>query len=540
MNRAPQREAPGESADQRASQESLSELSWLAVLENTRPYHMSLVVTLGFWMLCYAVALNHAMWRDEWQPLVAARDTQGYAEFLEANQWMGMAGFFSFCWLVMQSGLGIWFFKLVLVTIAAVGIWVFCLHAPFSRMQKVFFAFGYFPFYEYGAIMRNYGIIFTTSVIGITILASPKMNPVAFGVCLAAMAQTHTFGVMLSLVFGATFLYELHRRRALTCSYFARPASVTGLGIAMISIVVAATPLVRAVFTEPEWVFAALTGGVVRTDSYFNRFFESLSYPARGWLPVPLFGAWNSHLLDLWPWSQVVVGLLILGAVVPILAGSSTATIFFTLGLAALGALFTQFPVTNMRHHGHYFVMLVLAFWLRESIGSQDARDVGRRGVLKGICRMRSPLLTGLLIVHAVVGMIFTLQEQVVPFSGSREAAQIIRDSEPPDVLVIADIDAWAMPVSGFLGRPVYVASRREFGSFVKIDPMRRWLPLRPDELAQIIEERLAVEQRDVVLVTNYPISVPADLGSPIGVVDRSITDERYFIFRIRYRRQGR
>jgi len=492
-------------------------------------------VALGFFATCYWMSLRHVMWRDEWQPLVTARDTTTYVEFLRGIEWWGMTGFFSFCWLIQQAGLGLWFFKLALVSIAAIGIYMFSRWSPFPLALNALFAFGYFPLYEYGSILRNYGIILTTSILATSIITSPRMHPLAFGICLAAMPQTNAFGLAFCLVFGPTYVYELHRRGRLTRSFLAAPATIAGIVIALAGIAAAGIPIAETVFAAPDWVADVTTGGNRRTDPHFNRFRESLVFPVRGWLPIPLFGSWNSHFLDPLPTAQITLGAGIALATLAWVARSRTALMFFGLGMAWLAVLFSHTPWNAMRYHGHYFVILVLALWMVERLS--PAPSVPTQGARRMFLLCQRPFLAGLLVVHAVVGVIFTMQEYVVPFSGSREAARIIRDNEAPDVLVIGDVDAWMVPLSGCLGRPVYIASRREFGSFVKLDAKRRWSPLPADELAAVIQERLAAERRDVVLVTNYPIRMPEEFGKVIGMVDRSITDERYFVFRIRYRR---
>jgi hypothetical protein len=142
------------------------------------------------------------------------------------------------------------------------------------------------------------------------------------------------------------------------------------------------------------------------------------------------------------------------------------------------------------------------------------------------------------LLVHAVVAAVFVAQEQVVPFSGSREAAKIIRENEPPDVPIVGDPDYAMISLCGYLDKEVYIASRREFGAFTRVDKRRRGTPLSPDELSTVVRERLSTEKRDIVLVTNYPINMPAEMGALLGVTN-SITDERYHIYRIRYRRSA-
>jgi hypothetical protein len=151
-----------------------------------------------------------------------------------------------------------------------------------------------------------------------------------------------------------------------------------------------------------------------------------------------------------------------------------------------------------------------MAWWFAEQDTPADAGSTDGHflnyGFIRGItsANARRLFLTTVLMVHAIVGVTFFVQERVVPFSGSQQAANIIRDKEAPDVLVVVDPDYAAISLAGCLERPVWIASRREFGAFTKVDTQRRGTPLSPDELGAAVSDRL--------------------------------TDENYFIYRIRYR----
>jgi hypothetical protein len=140
--------------------------------------------------------------------------------------------------------------------------------------------------------------------------------------------------------------------------------------------------------------------------------------------------------------------------------------------------------------------------------------------------------------VHAVVGFMFTVQEQLIPFSGARDAARLIKANEPPDVLVIGDPDYAMISLAGYLDRPVYIASRQEPGAFTRVDKKRRAAPLSSQELSAVVSGRLAAERRDVVLVTSYEVLMPAEMGMLLGAT-RGITDERYYVYRMRYQSGG-
>ena len=219
------------------------------------------------------------------------------------------------------------------------------------------------------------------------------------------------------------------------------------------------------------------------------------------------------------------------------LVGCRTAVFLFVASMLALGAILCHLPWTSLRYHGPYYLALVCSYWLAEARNPPPAAGTPRN-VLDGIRASRSHLFTGLLLVHAIVGLTFAVQEQVIPFSGARDAANLIRTNEPPDVLVVGDPDYAMISLAGYLDRPVYIASREEPGAFTRVDKRRRGTPLTAEELTRVVSGRLAAERRDVILVTNYQITMPAEMGMLVGAT-RGICDERYFIYRLRYRRPG-
>lgn len=491
----------------------------------------ALAVTAAFTVVNLWTVFRHVMWRDEWQPLVWTRYTANWSEFYEAIRYMMCIGFWSFCWLIEQLGLGDGFFKLVHVLITAAGMYILCRYAPFTKLQKVLFVFGYYPLYEYGTILRNYSSVMTLCIACTALLASRVLRPLAFGATAAVLTQASTFGIFWTFVLGTTYLFELRRRGALCLAFFTQPRVLAGVALALASLAFAAAFIVL-----PDWALEAMLGRPPRADSRWVRLWESLPFAARGWIPVPLFGMRDTQFLDPWPWLLILLGLGMAGVIVATLSKSPTGLVLFGLGTLMFGAFFCNSPWPAMRYQGNWFLLLILSSWVAESLGSEGWSLFGGNRVVSWLREHRSPMLTGLLVVHVMVAALFIAQEQVVPFSGSLEAVNLIRQNEPPDVLVIGDPDYPMESIAGYLGRPVYIASRRELGAFVKIERGRRGAPLSPAELSEVIAERLAAEKRDVVLVTSYPVQVPPEVGTLLGQT-RSITDEQFFVFRIRYRR---
>lgn len=476
-------------------------------------------------------ALRHVMWRDEWMPLNTARFSSGVGEWFAEIKYIGRWAFFGMAWLVEQCGGHPWLFKLVIVSISTIGVFIVCRYAPFTWPQKALFAFGYYPFYEYGTILRDYSIVWTAAVGCCALLAATRWRPLAFSLALSVLFQTNPFGLGLGCAFGATYLFDMWRTGRLTGPTLRQPGVWSGGMIALLSFLVAFKSM-----TPPREIAEIVLGMPLRTDSHWVRLLESLPFPARAWLPVPLYGAWNSQVLDPWPWLQVALGVAIAAVVIGTIRIEPTALFLFVIGMVFMGAILCHVPWVALRYHGPYYLLLVCSYWIMQARHAGLGDPAGWPSAFRWTYANRESLFTGLLLIHAIVGVMFVVQEQVVPFSGSREAAELIRQNEPPDVLIIGDPDYAMAPLAGYLDRPVWIASRREPGAFQRVDKRRRGTPLSSDELSAAIAERLAAEKRDIVLATIYPVSMPPEVGMPLGVT-RSITDERFFIYRIRYRR---
>lgn len=476
-------------------------------------------------------AFCHVMWRDEWMPLNVARFSSDFGEWFAEIKYIGRWAFFGLTWLIEQCGGHPWLFKLAIIATSTLGVYLVCRFAPFTWFQKLLFAFGYYPLYEYGTILRDYSIVWTAAVGCCALLVSPRWRPLAFGIVLATLCQTNPFGFGLGCAFGSTYLFDMLRAGRFTRETLLRPNVWCGGLVAITSLLFAYKTM-----SPPPEIAEIVLGAPLRTDSHWVRLIESLPFPARAWLPIPLFGGWNSQVLDPWPWLQIAIGAGMAAVVICTVRIEATALFLFVIGMLGIGAILCHIPWVALRYHGPYFLLLVCAYWIMQARRPNPVAPTGWLPMCRSVFVTRESLFTGLLAVHAFVAMVFIAQEQVVPFSGSFEAAEIIRQSEPPDVLVVGDPDYAMISLAGCLDRPVWIASRRELGAFTRVDTRRRGTPLGPEELSAAVSDRLAAEKRDIILVTNYQVAMPAELGMPLGAT-RSITDERYFVYRIRYRR---
>lgn len=488
----------------------------------------ALATACAFFVVNLFFALRHVMWRDEWMPLTVARFTPGYGEFFEHIKYIGRIGFFSLCWLLENADQSLCVFKVFLVLVSSAGVFVLCHYSPLSRVQKVLFSFGYYPLYEYGTILRDYSIIGALSIVCCALLNSARWRPLAFSLAVALLLQTNPFGLALACALAATYAFDAWKKGRLTPELL-RNTPALGGGVLVVCSFFAA---LRTMIPPPE-VAEIVLGQPLRQDSHFVRLIESLPFPARGWLPAPLFGIWNSQILDPWPTVQIFLTFVLTAAIVAILWRNKTALFLFAIGMLGLGSVLCHLPWTALRYHGPYFLLLIFAYWTLRSGPVKEGDGTAGAWPANWLRRHASALLTVLLTVHVVVSATFLLQEQLIPFSGSKDAAEIIRKSAPPDAPIIGDPDYLMISLSGYLGREVYIASRDELGSFTKVDQKRRPTILSPNELSRVVSQQAQKHRRDLVLVTGYEIQMPSEMGKLLGAT-RGVTGENYFVYLVK------
>jgi hypothetical protein len=339
------------------------------------------------------------------------------------------------------------------------------------------------------------------------------------------LLQTNPFGLALACALGATFVFDAWQKGRLTHELLGNTSAVGGAVLVLCSFFAA----LKTMIPPPDMAEIVL-GQPLRQDSHFVRLLESLPFPVRGWLPVPMFGTWNSQILDPWPEVQIFLTFGLIAAVVVILWPNNKALFLFSIGMLGLGAVLCHLPWTALRYHGPYFLLLVFAYWTLRSAPQEGKTDLAAAGPAGWLRSRASALMTALLTVHVVVSAIFLLQEQVIPFSGSKDAAEIIRKGAPANAPIIGDPDYLMISLAGYLGREVYIASREEMGSFTKVDRRRRPTILSPDELARVVGTQAQKHGRDLVLVTGYEIGMPPEMGRQLGAT-RSVTGENYFVY---------
>ena len=178
-----------------------------------KSYHKNnvfeIVLIIIFAVITLIGILNHAMWRDELNGWLIARDSYSFINFFDNIKYEGHPLIWYVClWFLNQitgNPLAMQFFHWF-IAIASVSIFV--IFSPFTKTQKILFIFGYLPLYEYSVISRNYGIGVLSIFIFCACFKTRHNSYLPLALILAIMANTNAYCLLISLALGFTLTIE--------------------------------------------------------------------------------------------------------------------------------------------------------------------------------------------------------------------------------------------------------------------------------------------------------------------------------------------
>jgi len=114
-----------------------------------------------FLALSILLITHHEFWRDEVHAWDIAKDSQSLSQFVHyMRQSEGTPYLWNFILFLVSHFISsnIEVMKVIHLTFSTAAAFLFLKFAPFNKLARVLFVFGYFSFFEYSIISRNYAM----------------------------------------------------------------------------------------------------------------------------------------------------------------------------------------------------------------------------------------------------------------------------------------------------------------------------------------------------------------------------------------------
>ena len=480
-----------------------------------KPSVQATCVAVSHFVLSLILLQNHEMWYDELHPWVVATRSDSLPELLAYSRYDGHPALWYLCvWLISLSCSSPSAMQFFHVGIASAAVFVFVRSSPFTFRQKVLFTLGYYSFYEYCSLARNYGIEVLLIFIACTLWRNRKQHYFHLGLVLLLLSNTNVFGMFIAVTLAAGLIFE----QALGRLHTAYSTEQVGLGSV---ITLCALVGLGIVMSLSQMIPPA--DGAYSSNWYFgfypDRLYSLLINLRNAYLavpgPSPVF--WHINLFQYRSWLEapsMTLSLLCMGAVGGIVRKKTVPLLVFAVSNFLMFFFFYVKYLGSPRHHGQLFIVFVTTLWLASFYKEDSSRTIAFPGE-RSRERALSLILTAILAIHTVGGVKAQIHESSLVFSAARDTAAYLTAQGLDKAPLVGYPDFAIAAILGYLDKQdVFYPQGHRFGSFVRWDTTRLQNVSTQDVVCSA--RRLAhLKQTDVVLVLNYEL--PEDIRVEAG-----------------------
>jgi len=422
------------------------------------------VLVLGFLLVCGFNIVHHAMWRDEMQPWLFARDSASIPELLRNMHYETNPRL----WYLILFGVSRFTRDPVAMQIAnfviiGAAIIVFVRRCPLPLCLKALTVFGFFFVYEWGTISRDYSLGVLSCFMFCAWFPKRGKGYLPLAMMLFLAMQSNVCAATIAVALAALLVFEAMTDAEVRARISHR--KVDAASSALLLVVGAA--LVLWSVTQPPDVDPStrlLTGGV----TVGNRLMNAFSALSDGFLP--LLERSQDNELSGEPLLRLIAGIVLFP--LTLLFFRRTRLIYWTyLTGAVLLLLFACVKMDMaLRHEGHFFLWFIICIWLA-CLPTESDESNGIRAF--NLSSYQRSFLSFILIVQLSDAVISSVKGARIPFSASREAALYIEQNHLTGVPIVGYPDYSAMPVSGYLDEKIYYLDSERWGTFIIEDNKR-------------------------------------------------------------------
>jgi len=503
--------------------------------------HFESFLLLAFFILGLLGILNHAMWRDELNGWLIARDSPSLTDFWNNIRYEGHPILWYAClYLLNQITRNAITMQLFHLLLATMGMGLFIYFSPFSRLQKLLFTLGYLPIYEYLLISRNYaiGVLFLFAFC--TLFKSREKSYLGLAIILALLANSNAYCLLITVALTITLVVEY-----IASKYIDLEIKINAsLQNALFSLLIVLLGISLSVILLMPPTDSTLQGGA---DQWFlqwdfHRFNQALTR------------IWNSYILVLVPGDSkppdvflfAIISLGILAFVITIFLEYPIILGFYLMGTGGI-VLFTYLKfLGSARHYGHLYLILITAFWLTRyyspsNILTQYIFKIPEKFTLiitRWLNWTKKYKLTFLMIIlyaQLAAGIVSFSRDVFLPYSASRETAQYIKAKDWKDRFIVGSEDFTIAPISGYLQRKIYYPESQAEGSFVLFNQQRKIV--NDQEILDQLQKLIHQNAKPLLLILNRKLDAsPSGLTiEPIKEFTHSfIGNETYYLYEIK------
>jgi hypothetical protein len=505
--------------------------------DNLGVHSLAWVITSAFFLLGAYLLSNHEMWRDEIQAWLLARDSHSVPSLFANLKYEGHPGLWYLLLMpltrVSHSPTAMQALHLLLATST---IYVFARYSPFRPIQKLLFSFGYFPFYEYSIISRNYGLGVLLIFVFCSLFERRYTKSLVISLVLFLLCHTSVFALIIAIVlfFGLLLDFCYYKRSHKSFDRSDTYKIYVGfliIGLGIITAVLQLIPPADSGYDAVGWHLSLAFPPGLRT--------LTVAYVPIPYLDLHFWGtsAWmgNRYVRD---FTEITVFSFVVFSMIGFVRKPF---VFFLFAGSTLGLLaFFQIKINaGIRHTGFLFITFILSAWLYRCC-EQANWSVFSESSRKKWETLFSHSVTVILLLHVGASFVAASIDYGHPFSMAKSVAQYINERGLNNRLIVGYRDTTTSAIVGYLGvGEAYYPQGDRFGSYVRLDKQRN-LGITEKEVVDKARQLKARELTDgktegVLIIFNKPLGNDLVQASKLQKIEEFtgaiVRDENFYIY---------
>ena len=406
---------------------------------------------------------SHVLWRDEMQGWLVAVGSENIRELWANNAPSGHPIVYPILTyissIIYENPVSMQIMQWML---AAISLFIFLRWAPFTKLHKLLFTFGYFPFWEYCLISRHYVVIQLLTFLGVFLLSQKKYNVFWLSLLVALLLNTHALAWSIAIGFCATVISDLANKKSNQnkFNYLKRRIEyVLSASIISFSVWLSLNSLIQTSRSiDSTSVQFSLKSVLISLGKYLGGSILIIPNSSR-WIDLTIAS---------------IVSLLFIVFTIFYISSSRKALAFYlasTISLLCFNSAI--YSGAGSRHFGIYFIIFIASIWICRS----DSHSYRSNGLtcfqINGLLQRKvkanfSSFLAFILLIHFAAGIHRVSLDIVYPYSASKEVAKFIKNSEYSDWPLFGTRDVEVASVSGYLGTSIYYPELGKRGTFAE------------------------------------------------------------------------
>lgn len=449
-------------------------------------------ITAIFFLLSFLGVINHELWLDEAHHYLLARDSISFQNLLKNTRYEGHPILWNLIlYLITRLTTDPIWMQIFHIGIMTIAVGVFLKKAPFSWKFKLLFIFGYFMFYEYNILSRNYSLGVFFIFLACSLYDKRDIKYLLISALLGFASNSHAIFLILASSIMGMIILERFKTRKLRFS----KSTWIGIGIfgvlTFISFLQIIPPSDTSFFDRGEDI------------SFFQKIAKSLSPFFKSIFIIPdvtIDSFWNSNILINYNKSIATLFALI-SLCIPYLLfyKNKKLLIYIYFGILATAGFFFITMMNAARYYGILYLFLITALWFDAYTSPKVKKStLFSENTLK---QTRNIIIYSILGIHFVSGAYTYTKEIREPFTTAKQTAKYLKEKNLIEKTIVTKA-CNGTTLSAYIEKPIYFTKTNSFQSYCTFNRPSTENEQTTLEVIRSIRNLLKTNKEPIIFIT--------------------------------------